>query len=305
MKRKILKILAILFMFSVSVPVFADEKETKVESNVKETFKKRYVYEWLTNENYLKEMDTTTKRVINDFVAREIRRNDESSEKLKKYLKKEGIFSRKKIAENFEKILREIEKIKAKRIDALKEKLSKFENQIKTDKFKKEYTEYKLSQADSWRMCGASSKAIKYVEKDVMKKYKKKFEEMTQEEKIKYNEELNKTADKIDEKLKKKFKKEAKEEADDMQKNAKKFSGKHFEDYVDFRKKELERELEYEGGDLKYLKKILENKNKMKTAKDIFVKIDRSLPEDQKENFDFKKMVDIPKTKKLKTKKLN
>lgn len=300
MKKKILKILMMLCMFSLSAPVFANSAEAKAENNVKETFKTKNIFEWLTNIYNFEKMDDTTKCVICDFLAREIRRSDKYSENLKKFVKNNKIFSDKKIIENFEKILREIKKAKEGRIKDSKGELSKFGSYVETDKFKKEYTEYKLAQADSWEMVGESSKAIKYVEKDLIKKYGKKVENMTEKEKIKYNEELNEKAKNIDEKLKDKFNKEVENEVKDMRTNAKKFSGKHFEEYVKLRKEELEREIKVNEGDLKYLEKILKNKDILKTAKEIFIKVNKTLPDDQKENFDYKKMVDLPKAKEVK-----
>ena len=297
MKKNVVKILMMLCMFSLSAPVFVNSVEAKAENNVKETFKTKNIFEWLTNIYNFEKMDDTTKRVICDFLAREIRRSDRYSENLKKFVKNNKIFSDKKIIENFEKILREIKKVKEGRIKDLKGELSKFGSYVETDKFKKEYTEYKLAQADSWEMVGGSSKAIKYVEKDLIRKYGKKVENMTEKEKIEYNEKLNKKAKKIGKKLEKKFNKEAKKEADEMKANAKKFSGKHFEEYVKFRKEELEREIKVNEGDLKYLEKILKNKDTLKTAKEIFIKVNKTLPDDQKENFDYEKMVDLPKAK--------
>ena len=49
MKKNMLKILMISCMFGLSAPVFADKKETEIESRVKETFKTKYIYEWLTD----------------------------------------------------------------------------------------------------------------------------------------------------------------------------------------------------------------------------------------------------------------
>lgn len=299
MKKNILKVLMVLCMFSLSAPVFAGDKETKVENNVKETFKKRYIYEWLTDEKLLNEMDKTTRRLICDFLAREIRQGDKYSENLRKYLKNNKIFSYEKIVENFGKIfgkiLKEIEKITIERIKDSRRQLDGFENYIKTDEFKKEYKKYKKSQAESWKMVGASSKAMAYVEKDLIKKYGKKVEEMTEKQRAKYDRELNKKAQNIDKKLQKKFKDEAEKEAKEMKDNAKKFSGKHFKDYVEFRKRELRRGLDHEKGNLENLRKILKNEDTIKTAKEIFVKVNKSLPDNQKEKFDFKKMVDLSK----------
>ncbi len=126
MKKNMLKILMMLCMFSLSAPVFADNKETKMENNVKETFKKKYIYEWLTDKKFLKEMDKTTKSLICDFLFREIRHGDEYSESLKKYVKNNKIFNHTKIVENFEKILKEIKKTTEARIKGLKGQLDKF-----------------------------------------------------------------------------------------------------------------------------------------------------------------------------------
>lgn len=300
MRKNMLKIFMVLFMFGFSVPILAERKETEVESSVKETFKTKYVYEWLTNKKFFEKMDDTTKRLICDFLFREIRNGDEYSENLKEYVKNNKIFSHEKVVENFEKILRKIEKITQDRIKDLERQLEGFENYIKTNKFKKEYEKYEKSRAESWRVVGASSKAIAYVKKDLIKKYGKKVEEMTEEERAEFDEELNEKAKNIDKDLENKFKKEAEKEAKVTEDNAKNFSGKHFEDYVKFRKRELKRGLKYEKGNLKNLNKILKNENTIKTAKEIFVKVNKSLPDDQKEKFDFKK---ITKRKLNKTKR--
>ncbi len=151
-------------------------------------------------------------------------------------------------------------------------------------------------------MVGASSKAIKYVEKDLIKKYGKKIEDMTEKEKIKYNEELNKKAQSIDENLKKKFEEEAQKEAEEMEVSVKNYSGQHFKDYVKLKKRELKYGLDHEKGNLKNLEIILKDKNTIKTAKDIFVKVNNDLPDYEKEKFDFKKMKDMQKVKKQKNK---
>ncbi len=232
MKNKnILKILAGLIVFSLTIPVFSKVKDKKVKR----------LFETFLSKSDLKEENKDLKYCLLTFVEREMH----DSEEFKKFLKDNKIFTSSDIIENFEGILKKIVVVKEKKIKSDEEKLSKWEEIVKSKEFKKQYTKYQKNSAKSWKVCGVSSPKYEKLEKSKAQKLVKK-------------------------------------DVEEMLKNAENYDGEAFLEYKKWKKEELEDFIKYNKATVEDINKILSTKDRLKTAVDIYKEIVKSCRKEQK-----------------------
>lgn len=280
---KILRVVVGLFVFGLTISVFAKGVETKIVNKQEFKRKLKTPYGFFLNKDYTNQMGVSTEYYDINFLFGEISR----SNKFREYLKSNGIYTCEKITQNFENIMKKLMEIEVEKLSEQKAILANWDLFVSTDKFREDYKNWEIREANFLKQVGGSFKSLKYIQDELAKKYGKKREEMVEEEMKEFDKETKEKFDSLPKEIKDKFNQEAMREAIDRENKASFCSGKYFDEYKDQIKKEKEYDVEFCEGCIEDLKNITKSEETINISKGIWQKIVKYVREKQKENFNF------------------
>ena len=283
MKGGKILILVGLFVFGLTIPVFAENIKTATDNKQEVKRKLKTPYEIFLDKDYVNKMGPSTEFCDISFLFREISRSD----KFKEYLKSNGIYSCEKIAQNFENIMKKIMEIKVEELGEEKAILANWGAFVLTDKFKEDYKNHEIMEINFLKQNGGNLKSLKYIQDELTKKYGKKREEMVEEEIKEFDKEANEKFNSLSQEIKDRFNEEALKEAIEREKRVDFYNGKYFDEFKDQMKKDKEYNVEFYESCIEDLKNITKSEEAINISKGIWQEIVKYVKEKQKENFNF------------------